>query len=127
MSYAYYRYADGEEAVVPRACVTVQRQRSPIDAWPDAFIFFDRVLGLLRGLTASLQVSVSYLEVCLLYYRFTTALLLRARAAARPDGLPSSLRLLFGGVSFTTALPLLYYRFVYYSFTPTRVWRRGGG
>jgi hypothetical protein len=90
MSYAYYRYADGEEAVVPRACVTVQRQRSPIDAWPDALIFFDRVLGLLRGLTASLQVSVSYLEVCRLYYRFTTALL--PLYCVRARGLTASLQ-----------------------------------
>lgn len=27
---------------VERAAVTVQKGRSPIDAWPDAFIFFDR-------------------------------------------------------------------------------------
>jgi len=57
------RYTSGEVGQVPRASVSLQKQRSPIDAWPDAFIFFDRVLGLLRGLTASLSVSVSYLEV----------------------------------------------------------------
>ena len=57
------RFTSGEEALVERGSVTVDRQRSPIDAWPDAFIFFDRVLGLLRGLTATLDVSVSYLAV----------------------------------------------------------------
>ena len=57
------KYTSGDVGQVPRAAVSLQKQRSPIDAWPDAFIFFDRVLGLLRGLTASLSVSVSYLEV----------------------------------------------------------------
>ena len=46
-----------------------QASRSPIDAWPDSFIFFDRVLGLLRGLTAALDVSHSYLDVMTPYAR----------------------------------------------------------
>lgn len=36
---------DGSEVEVDRDNVAVQRSRSPIDAWPDSFIFFDRVLG----------------------------------------------------------------------------------
>ena len=60
---ATVRLASGEEVVVNRARVKLQASRSPIDAWPDAFIFFDRVLGLIRGLTASLDVSQSYLDV----------------------------------------------------------------
>jgi hypothetical protein len=51
------RCADGSEPEVDRDCVAVQKSRSPIDAWPEAFIFFDRVLGLLRGLTASMEVK----------------------------------------------------------------------
>lgn len=43
--------------------VKVQKKRSPIDAWPDSFIFFDRVTGLLRGLAANMNVSVSYISV----------------------------------------------------------------
>jgi hypothetical protein len=33
---------NGEQREVPRVAVAVQKGRSPIDAWPDAFIFFDR-------------------------------------------------------------------------------------
>ena len=36
---------DGSEVEVDRDNVALQRSRSPIDAWPDSFIFFDRVLG----------------------------------------------------------------------------------
>jgi len=54
---------DGHVKSVPRADVKAVSARSAIDAWPDAFIFFDRVLQLLRGLTAKLQVTSSYLEV----------------------------------------------------------------
>ena len=39
------RLTDGSEVEVDRDSVAVQRSRSPIDAWPDSFIFFDRVLG----------------------------------------------------------------------------------
>jgi len=78
------RYTSGEEAVVARGCVTIQKQRSPIDAWPDSFIFFDRVLGLLRGLTASLEVSVSYLEVMTPFAR--EALLEYERARSTDTG-----------------------------------------
>lgn len=35
-------FTNGEEREVPRVAVAVQKGRSPIDAWPDAFIFFDR-------------------------------------------------------------------------------------
>ena len=35
-------FTNGEQMEVERAAVTVQKGRSPIDAWPDAFIFFDR-------------------------------------------------------------------------------------
>jgi len=48
---------------VDRDCVAVQKSRSPIDAWPEAFIFFDRVLGLLRGLTASMEVKQVHTKV----------------------------------------------------------------
>lgn len=51
------RMTDGQEKTVARADVKAVSARSAIDAWPDAFIFFDRVLQLLRGLTAKLQVS----------------------------------------------------------------------
>ena len=78
------RYTSGEEASVARGCVTIQKQRSPIDAWPDSFIFFDRVLGLLRGLTASLEVSVSYLEVMTPFAR--EALLEYERARSTDNG-----------------------------------------
>jgi hypothetical protein len=43
------RLTNGSERRVGKERVAVQKGRSPIDAWPDAFIFFDRVLGLLRG------------------------------------------------------------------------------
>ena len=36
------RYTNGEEGEVSKSAVTVQKSRSPIDAWPDSFIFFDR-------------------------------------------------------------------------------------
>ena len=35
-------FTNGEQMEDERAAVTVQKGRSPIDAWPDAFIFFDR-------------------------------------------------------------------------------------
>ncbi len=57
------RTTNGKEILTQRRYVKLQKSRSPIDAWPDAFIFFERVLGLLRGLTASLNVNQSYLEV----------------------------------------------------------------
>jgi hypothetical protein len=37
------RFTCGEERDVARGDVRLQASRSPIDAWPDAFIFFDRV------------------------------------------------------------------------------------
>jgi hypothetical protein len=40
------RYTNGKEASVNRACVKVSKSKSPIDAWPDDFIFFERVLGM---------------------------------------------------------------------------------
>ena len=36
------RFTNGEEREIPKSAVTVQKSRSPIDAWPDSFIFFDR-------------------------------------------------------------------------------------
>lgn len=36
------QFTNGELREVPRMTVAVQKGRSPIDAWPDAFIFFDR-------------------------------------------------------------------------------------
>jgi hypothetical protein len=39
-------FTNGEQMEVQRSAVSVQKGRSPIDAWPDAFIFFDRY-GLL--------------------------------------------------------------------------------
>ena len=63
------RFTSGEEREALRGDVRLQASRSPIDAWPDAFIFFDRVLGLLRGLTAALDVSQSYLDVMTPYAR----------------------------------------------------------
>ena len=63
--------SDGSCITVQRDHVSLQKSRSPIDAWPDSFIFFDRVLGLLRGLTASLDVSTSYLKIMTPYARKT--------------------------------------------------------
>mmetsp|Transcript_39791 Transcript_39791/g.106135 ORF Transcript_39791/g.106135 Transcript_39791/m.106135 type:complete len:751 (+) Transcript_39791:75-2327(+) len=63
------KLTNGEEKEVPRDAVRLQAGRSPIDAWPDSFIFFDRVLGLLRGLTAALNVTQSYLDVMVPYAR----------------------------------------------------------
>ena len=63
------RFTGGEERTVVRSAVRLSASRSAIDAWPDSFIFFDRVLGLLRGLTAALDVSQSYLDVMTPYAR----------------------------------------------------------
>lgn len=64
------KLTDGSEVTVDNLDnISLQKSRSPIDAWPDSFIFFDRVLGLLRGLTAALDVSQSYLEVMTPYAR----------------------------------------------------------
>ena len=59
----------GEELCVPLESARLQKSRSPIDSWPDAFIFFERVLGLLRGLCASLSVRNSYLDSMTPYAR----------------------------------------------------------
>lgn len=67
------QYTNEELGTVKRSDVKVQASRSPIDAWPDAFIFFERVLGLLRGLTASLDVSQSYFDVMTPYARLALA------------------------------------------------------
>ena len=53
---------DDSTAWYKRDQCKLQKTRSPIDGWPDAFIFFERVLGLLRGLTASLDVKQSFTE-----------------------------------------------------------------
>jgi len=63
------RLTTGKEQRVPKESCAVQKGRSPIDAWPDAFIFFDRVLGLLRGLAATLNVELSYIQVMTPYAR----------------------------------------------------------
>ena len=63
------RLTDGTEVRFDRAACKLQKSRSPIDSWPDAFIFFERVLGLLRGLTASLDVNQSYLDIMTPYAR----------------------------------------------------------
>lgn len=63
------RLTDGAEVCAPLPSCKLQTGRSPIDAWPDAFIFFERVLNLLRGLTASLDVKQSYLEIMTPYAR----------------------------------------------------------
>lgn len=65
------KLSNGHIINVRRDHVSLQKSRSPIDAWPDSFIFFDRVLGLLRGLTASLDVSTSYLKIMTPYARKT--------------------------------------------------------
>ena len=57
------RLTDGSEMTAPASDCKLQSRRSPIDAWPDSFIFFERVLNLLRGLTAQLGVRQSYLKV----------------------------------------------------------------
>ena len=67
------RLTNGIEIDMPRESVKLSKSKSPIDSWPDAFIFFERVLGLLRGLTASLDVSQSYLDVMTPYARFSLA------------------------------------------------------
>lgn len=65
--------SDDSVESVARSCAKLQKSRSPIDGWPDAFIFFERVLGLLRGLTASLNVTQSYLTVMTPYARLSLA------------------------------------------------------
>ena len=65
------KLSNGNIITARREHISVQKSRSPIDAWPDSFIFFDRVLGLLRGLTASLDVSTSYLKIMTPYARKT--------------------------------------------------------
>ena len=65
--------SDDSVEKVDRSSAKLQKSRSPIDGWPDAFIFFERVLGLLRGLTASLDVSQSYLTVMTPYARLSLA------------------------------------------------------
>jgi len=67
----HVKYTNGKVELVKREFVKLQKSRSPIDAWPDAFIFFERVLGLLRGLTASLDVSQSYMDVMTPYARIS--------------------------------------------------------
>ena len=63
------KFTGGDLGIIKRSDAKLQASRSPIDAWPDAFIFFERVLGLLRGLTASLEVSQSYFDVMTPYAR----------------------------------------------------------
>jgi hypothetical protein len=68
------RLTSGEEKVVKKGDCKIQTARSAIDAWPDAFIFFDRVLQLLRG----------YVCVCVCMYacmrcRLRGARLMRGR------------------------------------------------
>ena len=65
------RLTDGSEVNAPVGDCRLQSSRSPIDSWPDAFIFFERVLNLLRGLTASLDVSTSYLDTMTPYARLS--------------------------------------------------------
>ena len=65
------KLSNGITITARRDHISLQKSRSPIDAWPDSFIFFDRVLGLLRGLTASLDVSTSYLKIMTPYARKT--------------------------------------------------------
>jgi hypothetical protein len=36
------KFTNGEIREVAKDTCTVQKTRSPIDAWPDSFIFFDR-------------------------------------------------------------------------------------
>jgi hypothetical protein len=38
------KFTNGEIREVSKDTCTVQKTRSPIDAWPDSFIFFDRFL-----------------------------------------------------------------------------------
>ena len=39
------------------------RLKRPIEAWPNEFVFFFRVNGLLRGLCSALEVDIPYLDV----------------------------------------------------------------
>jgi CubicO group peptidase (beta-lactamase class C family) len=65
------KFIDDTTAWYTRDQCKLQKTRSPIDGWPDAFIFFERVLGLLRGLTASLDVKQSFIETLGPYARET--------------------------------------------------------
>ena len=77
------RLTDGSEVSAPVSCCSLQKSRSPIDGWPDAFIFFERVLNLLRGLTASLDVNTSYLETMTPYARLSLQQLMPPHVEAR--------------------------------------------
>ena len=83
---------DGHIKSVPRADVKAVSARSAIDAWPDAFIFFDRVLQLLRGLTAKLQVTSSYLEVMTPFASKALFEAERAKGLVEPAAAASSVR-----------------------------------
>ena len=65
------RLNSGVEIDIPKDCVKLSKSKSPIDSWPDEFIFFERVLGLLRGLSASLNVTQSYLDLMTPYARLS--------------------------------------------------------
>lgn len=67
------RFNDDSKGWHSRENVKLQKSRSPIDGWPDSFIFFERVLGLLRGLTASLDVNQNYISVMGPYARLSLA------------------------------------------------------
>jgi len=56
------KYTNGDESFVKKEQCKLQKTRSPINSWPDTFIFFERVLNLLRGLSASMDVRTSYFE-----------------------------------------------------------------
>ena len=50
---------------VQRSAVSVQKGRSPIDAWPDAFIFFDRY-DLLLLITLFITVHICFALVSMI-------------------------------------------------------------
>ena len=61
-------FTNGEQMDVERAAVTVQKGRSPIDAWPDAFIFFDRCVRLLTSVECRRNSSIHKRLISVLKY-----------------------------------------------------------
>jgi len=79
------KLTDGSEVTAPVDACKLQSGRMPFEAWPDAFIFFERVLNLLRGLTASLDVKTSYLQTMTPYARLSLRRLAPPHARDRQD------------------------------------------
>jgi hypothetical protein len=49
------RLTDGTEVTAPVSACSLQKSRSPIDSWPDAFIFFGAFLPRPLGSSAALH------------------------------------------------------------------------